>query len=248
MKTSLTNVAEEGSKSSPEPSEVALAEVEETLPAAQAPVALAIGTVAGDIGSRDLIIPRLNITQNVGDLSETFEGGDLVYNKETVLAAKEVPINLTVLSIKKTFEQRLAYDPNGPRPEVYDTVEEVVAAGHWIDWRNNEPPPVKEVATMLVFLEEPEGVDALGFNHKFGDKRYALALWTLRGTAYNRAAKKIFSASRIELAADGILYGSWVLHTERAQVGGNWIFVPVLRLTGKNPPELVEFIREGLSQ
>jgi hypothetical protein len=250
MKTSLKNVVDEDGKveAPPVADAEALANIDGDYELAESSsVTLALGSIAGSVDSRDLIIPRLNIVQNVGPLSQEFDGGDLVFNKETVLATVEQPIYLTVLSVDKTYEERLPYDPNGPRPTVYKSIEEVVEAGHWVDWRNNQPPPVREVATILVLIEKPEGVDGLGFSHELLDKEYALALWTLRGTGYTRGAKKILSASQLELQKTGLLSGLWELSTERAQVNGNWVFAPVIRLKGKNSPELIEQIKERLS-
>lgn len=230
----------------------ALAEVSDTdsnLPAEQSSVSLALGQVSGSVDRSDLLIPRLNIVQNVGPLSEMFEGkgGAIILNKETLLAQKDEPIKLTVLSIKKTYEENLPYDPNGPRPRVFESLEEVVDAGLYTDWRNNQQPTAKEVATVLAFIEEPEGVEDLSFSYEFEKKNYALAVWTLRGTAYTRGAKKIFSASQIELAKDGLLSGDWELSTTRTQINGNYVFVPVLRLTGRNSKEKVAFIEGQLS-
>jgi len=249
MKSSLKNSPDNKKEEVIEPADVdttALAELEDHLPDT-APVTLALGSVSGSVDSRDIIIPKLNITQNVGPLSEEFEGGDIVYSKETVLVSKEVPIFMTVLSIKKTYEDRLPYDPNGPRPKVYETIEEVIEAGLWVDWRGNEAPPVREVGTMLVLIEQPDGVDHLGFNHEIEGKTYALAMWVARGSAYTRGAKKVFSASQIELAKGGLMSGKWELSTKREQINGNWVFVPVMRIVGKNSPEFIKQISDRLS-
>ena len=251
MKTSLKNSPDKDETvkdAPPVADEAVLADMEgDNLPVQASTMSLALGNVTGSVDSRDLIIPKLNIVQGVGPLSEVHTGGDLVLNKETVLAPVNESVNLTVLSIKKTYEERLPYDANGPRPEVYETIEEVVKQGHWIEWRNKVAPPVREVATVLVLIEKPEGTDSLGFSHEILGKEYALAIWILRGTGYARGAKKIFSANSIELAQSGLLSGAWALSSERTRVNGNYVFAPVLRITGKNTPEMVEAIKEKLS-
>lgn len=236
----------------PEVNEAALAEVDgdgdgETMPAVRdVSVNLALGNVGGSIDARDLIIPRFNIVQGVGPLSENFDSGDIVLNKEVLIASKGEPASLTVLSIRKTYEERLPYDPNGPRPVVYETLEQVVEAGYWVDWRNNAPPPVKEVATALVLVRKPDDVESLSFSVELEEELFALAVWTMRGTAYTRAAKKIFSANQIELAHTGLMTGLWELTTAKESINGNPIAVPILRLVGRNTPERVELIKSNL--
>jgi hypothetical protein len=248
MKTSLKNAnkveVEEGGVADAEA--LALMD-EETALAETGGGSMALGQVSGSIDKTDLIIPRINIVQNVGPLSEGFDGGDLVFNKEFVLAHKEEPVYLTVLSIKKTYEEKLPYDPDGPKPLVYETIQEVLDAGLHVEWRNNEAPPVREVASVLVFIERPKDVKQLAFSHSINGVDYALALWSLRGTAYTRGAKKIFSAAQIELAKDGLLSGRWEVTTERITSGGNYVFAPIMRLAGRNSPETVGLIKNALS-
>jgi hypothetical protein len=247
MPDEATNEAPvEGTDASPEVDETSLAEIEGTetgLATSDATLSLSLGQVSGSVDQRDLVIPRLNIVHSVGPLSELFTPGDLVLNRDTLLVAKEEPLSLVVLSIKKSYEERLAYDPNGPRPQTWETREDVVKDGLWTEWRNDEAPPVREVATILTLVERPEGIESMSFNVEYEGKFYGLAVWTCRGTAYTRAAKKIFSASAIELANSGLLSGRWSLHTERQNIGGNYVFVPILALAGKNTPEFVDFIK-----
>jgi len=251
MKTSLAKSQNENEgENTPVADTEALVDVEHdenATSAVQVANSLAVGQVSGPLSQSDIIIPRLNIVQNVGALSKEFDGGSIVLNKDTVLAKADEAIKLTVVSIKKTYEERLPFDPNGPRPETYETIKEVVADGKWVDWRNNQPPPVREVATILVLIEEPEDYTGLGFNYEFEGKHFALAIWTLRNTGYTRAAKKIFSASQIELAEKGLLSGEWELSATREEVNGNMIYVPVLTISGENSPEKVAFITERLA-
>jgi len=230
--------------------ETSLAEIEgsgNALTTADASLSLSLGHVEGSVDRKDLIIPRLSIVHGVGALSEDYEAGDLVLNRDTLLVHKEEPISLTVLSIKKTYEERLAYDPNGPRPQTWETREELVADGLHTEWRNNEPPPVREVAAILCLIKKPEGVESLSFNIEHDGDSYGIAVWTVRNTAYSRAAKKVFSASAIELAKSGLLAGRWTLFTKRDQIGGNYVFVPYLSLEDeKNSPEFIATVTERL--
>lgn len=213
-------------------------------------VSLALGSVEGSVDSQDLIIPKLNIVQGVGPLSNDFPGGALVLNRETVIAEMGKAVTLTVLSIKKTYEEILPYDPNGPRPKTYATLEEVMEDGKWVDWRENENPKrtAREVATILVLIEKPEDVDCLSFSKNYLGKDYAMAVWTVRGSAYTNGAKKIFSANSIELAneKDGLLAGKWSLSVERKPINGNPVAVPVMLLIGRNDAEFIEAVKADL--
>jgi hypothetical protein len=238
------------------PDAAVLDEIEESqVPAVKSDMstALAIGQVTGDLSQQDLIIPRLSIVQSVGPLSEHFPGGTLVLNQELVLSVaadkdnEQEPIKFTVLSINKVYEDWLDFDPQGPRPSVYQSIEDVQNAGKWIDWRDNERPPVRPVGNALVAIKQPEGIDSLAFSMEYKGSRYAVALWTMRSTAYARGAKRIFSASQLELKTTGLLAGEWSLHASRDNVGGNWIFVPVLRLTGRNDKNAIQFFTDSLS-
>jgi len=230
----------------------ALAEVAGETAVATAPgqSLMNIGQVSGDVDSRDLVIPRLEIVQKVGPLStvESLDFGDLVLNKSITLAGihtekgPNTEIFITVLSIVKSYEEVTPYDPSGqgPRARTFNTAAEVDAAGLWTDWRNDQKPPAREVANMLVLVEQPEELDSPSFHLEAGEKRYAIASWTVRSGAYNRAAKKVFSASQIELAETGLPSGVWSLHTERYTTGGNVISVPFMQLVGKHDMEVLE--------
>ena len=218
-----------------------LAEIEgDSLPATRDnTVMLNVGSVDGDVGMADMIVPRFNIVQGVGPLSEHFDSGDIVLDSEIVLAKKESPVSLIVLSIAKSYEESLPYDPSGPRPREFKSEIELREAGLWTEWRDGQPPPVKKKAIAMLLVQQPEGVDSLRFSYKVADKSYALAIWTMRGTAYNRAAKKIFTEEKLSLKDTGLVGGLWELSTKKEPINGNPVSVPVLRLTGKSTTESV---------
>ena len=254
MKTSLKKSAEEDNadaKDTPVLDAEALAHLEGGCEVVESSsMTLALGNVSGEISKKDLIIPRLNIIQNTGTLADEFdhkEGGSLCYNGQTILAKAGEPINLTVLSLKKSYEEWIyPYDPDA-RAQVFDSERELADAGMWTDWRNNERPPARELAVALVLIEKPEGIDDLGFSHEINGKEHALAMWTLRGSGYNHGAKKMFSASSLELASSGLLSGRWELATAKETKRNNTYFVPAMRLIGKNTDEFVNAVKERLS-
>ena len=219
-----------------------LDEVDDAPGASVAVSVTALGQVDGEVDRTDLITPRFNIVQGVGPLSEHFTSGTLVLNKDTVIAPAgdrenpQEPIFLTVLSAVKSYEEVLPYDASGggPRPRTYSSIRDVHADDLWIDWRNDEKPPARPVAELLIAIEKPDGLASMMFNVPVNDKEYALALWTVRSTAYTRVAKKIFSANQIELKASGLLSGRWSLFTQKESIAGNPVSVPVFKLVGRN--------------
>lgn len=208
-----------------------------TAPAAQPQ---ALGTITGDIGADDIVIPRMNITQGVGPLAELFNPGTIILNKEIELSPGSTPVELTVLSARKQFVENIEYGTD-ETPAVYNTLEEVKAAGGTIEWVNDQKPSFVPVLHVQVLLKAPEGLD-YAMPLSFGGAAYGLAVWTLRGVAYTRAGKNILTAAKFSLR-DGLFHGKWELTTKREKFGRNSVFVPVLRNTGRNTPEFVDWVK-----
>ncbi len=198
-----------------------------------------MGTISGDVDSDDILIPRLNVVQGVGPLSELYQPGQIVLNKETVLSDGSTPIELTVLSARKQFAENLPFDSD-ERPRVYNTLEEVHEAGGSIEWRDDEKPSFTPILHVQLLLKAPAGAEG-AFPLEYKGEPYALALWTLRGVAYTRAGRNILTAARFSLR-DGIHHGKWTLATKREKFGRNSVFVPVLRNVGRHDADFLAFV------
>ena len=207
--------------------------------------------VQGQIDRSDISTPGLKIVQAVGPLSEMFDPGCIVLtmggeNSLPITApGQEVPIQLTVLRIRKQFIENLPYGSE-ERPRVFDTIQDVQAAGGWIEWHNNERPPFSPMATAMVVVAAPEDCseeELQHFPYEFEGGKYALALWAIKGVAY-QAAKAIFTASVYSLTAakGGLVKGAWNLTTKREKRGQNMVWVPILKQAGVWDDGMVGFL------
>jgi hypothetical protein len=192
----------------------------------------------GEFLPQDFVLPRLNLVQSVGPLSETFQPGAYVYNKEVTLSDGTQPVSLTVLRIRKQYQEYVPYGGE-EMPRVFDTLEEVRAAGGWIDWRDNQRPPFSPILNALVLVRSPFSEHPM-FPHRHGDADYGLALWTLRSTAFTRAGKTIITASQFALR-DGLHLGEWALTSRREKLGMNFVHVPVLRHGARHSDQFAAF-------
>jgi len=203
-----------------------------------AQLAIPAKPVEGEFLSEDFVIPKLHLVQAVGPLSEKFTPGQYVYNKELVISDGTAPVNITVMRIKKQYQENLAYGGD-ELPRIFDTLDEVRRAGGWIDWRNNERPPFSPILHALVLIRSPFEENPL-FPYEFAGAAYGLALWTLRGVGFTRAGKTIITASQFALK-DGLHTGSWALTSKREKVGMNFIHVPNLRHEARHNGEFTTF-------
>jgi len=214
----------------------------------------AIGALAGDFGEEDFRLPRINVVQSVGPMSEDFDPGAIVLNKDIIVLPASSdpkvwsdPLNITILNAKKQFQESLPYDSD-EMPDTVDTLEEVHERGGWLDWRNDEKPPWRPMLTALVLIEAPTEELADEFSIQgTDDKAYELALWTMKGSAYSRAGKAINTSARFalrnkETGLPELHKGKWTLQVRREKLGTNLVYVPRLRQHGKHTDEFIEFI------
>ena len=205
-----------------------------------APLSL-MGEVSGEVSQTDIVIPRLNLCQSVGPLSELFNPGEIVLNKEVVLSDGTTPVELTVLSLHKQWEEDIPYG-SGERPSVYDTEAEVQAAGGTTIKRGNQKPTHKPIAHAYVLIKAPENVVG-DFPFEFKGARYALCVWSMRGAAFYSAGRALITASAFSLR-DGLFNGAWSLTTRKEKFPMGSVYVPVLRSNGRHrDPEFTDFIK-----
>lgn len=212
-----------------------------------------VGGISGEFDKGDLSVPKLNIVQAVGPLSEDFKPGTVLFNKTLTLVPanddpKEwtPPLEITVLNARKQFQEVKDYDSD-EQGRTVDSMEEVEAAGGWIVWKNDEKPPWRPMLTALCLIRSPSETVAEQFNIAGPDGHvYELALWVMTGVSYTSAAKQIITASQYSLknkeTGEAELHkGRFHLQVRREKKGANLVYVPRLMLKGKHDDEFVNF-------
>jgi len=208
-----------------------------------------------DVDPADLVLPRLNIVQKVGELSESFEAGVLLLGKTVELAN---PCRLLLVGFRSLqFVERV---PGGAPGRILNSLEEVAEAGGTTDYNEAEDrdiPLFQRMATAMVVIEAPADASAEELNYfpfEFDGCHYALALWSMKGTAYTHAAKHFKTARRA-----GVFKGKFTRHlkagyinqfvtlgTEVKKYGRNFAAIPVMELDEPTTPEFRAWLSEVL--
>ena len=182
------------------------------------------------IGFEDIILPRINIVQKVGELSNVFQAGEVVLDQTHVLysPAKPAvpgqpavqapkPLNLVVIGFKRTsFIEKIE---GGAMGLTCRSRDEVVRVGGTLDYKewaesvkaNKEDKNVKVLrrfdymTTALVLIEKPEKFEdpnKVIFPYEADGKYYVMAFFTMKSSAYNAGAKAIFTRKKTRLIAN----------------------------------------------
>lgn len=207
-----------------------------------------------NISAKDLTLPRYNIVQKVGELSNLFQGGAIVLGGALELAgapkpnAESTPVRFLVVGLQpKKYVEKVE---GGMRGNVFDMEEQVVKAGGTLDFNEAKLPGktlYQTLITALILVERPANLDATAFPLEHAGKQYALALYSMKGTSYTNAAKHILTARKMGRCVKGFRYGWWSCTSKlKAYSGGNASFIPVLRPQEESTPELRAFLTELL--
>lgn len=215
------------------------------------------GDDSDGLRASDIKLPRINIVKKVGPLSEIFTPGDVVLNQEIVIykSDKIDPVTKNKIPQSKPLRVVVAgFRPDryaektegGDMGNIFDSIEEVVAAGGTIDYNEAEAtakPPYQLLSECLVLIEKPEDVDSPEFSYIADGKKYAAALWANKGGDYTNGGKIIRTARKAGWLKDdinpatkeitvrrGYPFGIWEITTTIKQYrSGNFSPIPVLR-------------------
>jgi hypothetical protein len=236
------------------------------VPATPTAVAPATALLGDKIPSFDeIILPRVNLVQNTGKLKDTFEPGSLILGQQMVLfcppdidlqtgnvrRAATPPATITVLGFRPTrFCEKVE---GGARGLIVSSEEQVRAAGGTLDyneWKLKRAQGMKRFETLAdaaVLIERPEAAadDDTVFIFPADGKKYALALWGMRGTSYTHAAKKVFFTQRATgcLRVGGYPSFAFSVSARQEVYQNNPYWIPVAVAKEKSKPEFLELAK-----
>lgn len=210
----------------------------------------------------DIILPRVNLVHNVGKLKDTFIPGSIVFGQQVelfvppdidqatgnVLRKALPPFNMTVIGFRPTrFTEKVS---GGARGLTVNTENEVRSNGGTLDYKEHQLKKTsgmrlfQQLSDALVLIERPAHVadDDTVFIYDIEGRKYALALWAMKGTAYTQLAKKIFFTQR----AIGCLRGGYPTYSynisTRLEQYTNPTWIPVGVVREKNSPAFIDFV------
>ncbi len=219
---------------------------------------------------KDIILPRINIVQGVGDLKESFTQGGIVFNQSTLLfepadidkASGNVkrkaspPVTIAVLGFRPSrFVEKIE---GGGKGLIVNTEAEVRNNGGTLDykeWNLKKASGMKlfqVLADALVAIERPESCadDDTVFVYEVEGKKFALAIWSLKGSAYTAAAKRVFFTARTcGCLRQGYPTHQYSLSTrlESFNNGANKAWVPVCVPKAKSSPAFLAWVASVLT-
>lgn len=215
---------------------------------------------------KDIILPRINIVQGVGLLKDRFPFGSIVFDGSSngavlytppdidqstgnVKRAGTKPVVITVLGFRPTrFAEKVS---GGIRGMIVDTEDAVRANGGTLDyseWKLKAAVGMKRfeyLAEALIAIERPETLadDDTVFGYAVDGKKYTLAIWGLKGTAYTAAAKRVFFTARaMGCLRTGYPSYSYNVSTRVEKRENNTYAVPVCLPNAKSTPAFLEFV------
>jgi hypothetical protein len=202
--------------------------------------------VEGEVSMSDIKLPRVNVVQKVGQLSDNFQPGSILFEKQVVLTTGKTPVDMTPIRIRKQYQRKVAWGSAASEeaPEVYDTVAEVRAAGGSLQFGDdNYFQEIAHIQLAIKLPEDVEGDEVIDlFPYQFGESLYAIAMWTVSSSGYTAVAKPLFTAAA-GLLRGGLYHGHYNVTTEVRKNAQNSWYAPKLTFAGKHTPEAAEFFK-----
>ena len=198
--------------------------------------------LVGEWTAADIRLPRLNLVNKSGDLSNNFTPGCWVIQKEHQISnvtkdnkEKGEPITVIGARMAKQYQENIPYDERETTPtRVLDTAAEVRAEKGFIS-RKRGVGNFSEIAHIEFFVQAPEGLSedaAALFFYTFGDHKYARVIYTASSSSFSAVAVTMASALKGHLAKTGLIGGFWHLGSVLTKDTKNSWWSPTLRSAG----------------
>lgn len=222
----------------PEAVAVVAPTLKQELAAATSPSKVPAG-IEGEVGNRDIQLPRLNLLQKTSELVDAgFTPNTFALNREIPLGKS---ITAVVVKLRKQFQQDTPYGSE-VQAHVVDTLAEVREAGGSTEWGSDNR--YSEIAHLQLLVKAPDDLseDQLdAFPYEVDGSHWAPCVITVAKTAYKAAAKPVITAAFSTLRA-GLHHGLWTVTAEmKSAPMGTWS-TPQFKLTGRTKPEMCELV------
>jgi hypothetical protein len=192
--------------------------------------------VDGEFKASDFLIPRINLVGKTGNLSNNFQPGSFVFNKELVVGSKDSAMEAVITHIQKKYIQEIPYGTD-VIPKIFASQAEVEAAGGTLDISESEDVDryIPFLVLTLLVAEPKEKNPA--FSLEGPDKKnYALAQYNLTKSAYRGAGRQLLTDSQTVLRG-GLTKGRYQVSSKlNTNTMGSW-FTPTFKLAGTNNDE-----------
>lgn len=232
------------------------------------PVGLILGDKIPDF--KEIILPRINIVQNIGALKDTFEPGEIVFNQTTVIYTPPIinkttnaiekagtpPADIVILGFKPTrFVEKVE---GGGRGLIVDSEAKVAANGGTLDYteaklkKKDGIKYFEALAEALVAVRRPDHCkddDTVFVYEVAPGVKYALGIWGMKGSAYTVAKTAFFTPRSMGcLKKGGYPSYHFALSTkEKPFQTGNKAWVPVALPTAPTDAAFLEWARQILT-
>lgn len=211
----------------------------------------------------DIKFPRLSIVHPLSATAGTFHVGSLLFDARLSLfvppdinpdngevrRAASKPATITVLGFRPTrYVEKVKF---GDEARIVNSPEEVAKAGGTLDYKEWELKKdssgmvlFQTLADAVIAIEKPEHVadDDSVFIFPVDGKKYAVALWALKGSAYTELAKGVFfAAKQLGVLRSGYPTHSFYVSTKLKPKGKNKVWCPYAIPAIKSTPAFLDF-------
>jgi hypothetical protein len=201
----------------------------------------------GELDEGTLKKPYMSVVHGVGEAADDFNPGDLILDKEHLLATKNNPVEIIILNRDAYIKEYMDYTP-GVFPRLFKTKEDAKEAGLRTEWVDGQGPQARPAMDLTVLIKKPEGSDCPLFNINLGtEDEWALAIFSRDKTAYDVLMDDIRHIAKGKLRSTGWYGGVWEFYTDvKVFRNGNKTWVARARFSGMLPEDQYKIIADTL--